>query len=202
MLMNKMETVRRFCLTAGTLLLYLFMNGCTASTVTFSADGDASVALVTAENVNDPGDPLGKAPVTVPVEKIKNKLVKVSADGKVPQYYIAGDFLNASSTTVKAKLQDLSQVSSKGNETKSQANLTHRLLLESYVAITKRDWPLAIKLADGLNKIAPQLAGPYIVKGLAQLQQGNRDDAKASFTQAKALDPEDKNIDDMIRVVQ
>jgi tetratricopeptide (TPR) repeat protein len=186
------------------------MSACATKVITFKAPTTARVDLVGAGKPDDPGKELGKTPLTVDLDKLRGKVVRISQPGKLPVYWViaeaAGDTTEAVVKLVDEPLAGASsnpQVSSgsKG-DSRASVNRVMRLLLQSYQALSGRRFKAARELADQAATIDPELAAPQVIKALSLYQEGNLPEARTTLQKAQALDPEDKNIEELLRVVR
>ena len=90
----------------------------------------------------------------------------------------------------------------KSTENAHRRNVVSRLMLRAYKALTDKDYKSVTDLADEAVKIDPELAGPYLLKGLALIDSGDKENALIALKQAQALDPEDTDIDTLLKAVQ
>ena len=77
-----------------------------------------------------------------------------------------------------------------------------RLLLKSYQALSARNLGLAQELASRASTIDPEIAAPLVIKGIALMQAGDNTAAKAALSNARALDPEDKDIETLLKALR
>ncbi len=183
------------------LLLVVVMNLVLAAcgggkAVTFQSYEPGSViTLVPLENPNGTNVEKLTNPVTLEPGKFLGKAVKVSAAGKAPQFWFAPDDV---SQKLDVKIKNLGVCDS--NEVNK--NLPLRLLLRAYQALSSRDFNLARELCTKAAVLDPSLAAPHIITGLTFFQEGKREDARVAFNKASALDPDDAEISQLLRMVQ
>ena len=60
----------------------------------------------------------------------------------------------------------------------------------------------AVELAEQMIASDPDLAMPWVIKGLIKMDEGNKTDALSFFQRAKALDPGDAEIDKLIASIK
>jgi tetratricopeptide (TPR) repeat protein len=186
----------------------LLSASCAHKSVTFKTAKDkATVIAVPFDKVGTEGPVLGETPLTVSLDAIQGKVLRMEQPGRAPLHWV---ILNAAGDTNEVAL-DFSQVQKEGNEcqdtretgvAKAQANRVVRMLLRAYQALSENQSKIALELADQAITYEPTLAGPYIVKGLAQLQQGDKKEARGSFTRALALDPEDRDLATLLKAIE
>lgn len=135
-------------------------------------------------------------------------MLRVSKSGKTLQHWV---FPKDSGGSIELQLADdleekISAADASINATPQKAsealdiNLVPRLLLQSYQALTDKDYALARSLAEQASTLSAQIAAPQILIGLSWLQEGNKPNAKTAFSKAKGLDPSDKNLDQLISI--
>lgn len=189
--------------------------GCASKTIAFSANEKATLSLVSFEDAGGQGTVVGDLPQTVEVDDMDGKMAKVWGKGVVPQYWVLREVLgnetkvvlrlektkNADDDEAEKKPQNGEPEKNAGDKTVS-SNLPYRLLMRAYTALANRQWKVARELAAEMNKIEGKIAAPHVITGIAYLQEGTKTDARAAFERAKAIDPEDKEIDKLMKLVQ
>ncbi len=202
--------------------------GCATKKISLATTEKATVSLVNPMRLDEVGEVLGEAPVTIATNQVGGRIIRVSAPGKVTQYIMISDLLGIE-TKATLSLQNIpkekepaqqqppqpqqqpqpqplpepkKESSEAGKGGPKNLNLTHRLLLRAYQALSRQDYAMAQDLANKLSAVSPELAAPLIVKGLALMQEGRKDEARSVLTAAKALDPEDKDIDQLIEITR
>jgi hypothetical protein len=204
---------RTFSLVFGIFVLL----SCANKTVTFAVRGNGKVSIVSPDNLDKVGQFLGDTPLTVEVSKLQGKIVKISQNGKIPAYWIMPDI---SGQNLKATLalqdepkspppQALAEkpdgkpdLASKQSDPKATINRLMRLILKSYKALASRNLSLAKDLADRASSIDPELAAPLVIKGIALMQSGDSTGARAALSNAQALDPEDRDIETLLKAIR
>lgn len=187
------------------ILCLLLSPSCAHKSISFKTEKDkATVKAVPFDKLGTEGQVLGETPLTVSLDKVQGQVLRMEQPGRAPLHWV---ILNAAGDTNEVAL-DFGQVQREGGECrdtgetgvpKAQANRVMRMLLRAYQALSDKQSKIALELADQAITFEPTLAGPYIVKGLAQLQQGDKSAAKGSFTRARALDPEDRDLDTLLK---
>jgi tetratricopeptide (TPR) repeat protein len=189
--------------------LALLPVGCATRSMTFKADSQADVTLVTFNDLNAAGDILGKTPVTVDMAKISGKVVRISAAGKQSVYWLVTDAVGTQNEA-SIKLRDdpiAAKLGASSSESGSQTSLIDpkirtnrllRLIMKAYKELSGQRYQVAGELADQATKIDPEIAAPLVIKGIALLKQGDTTGAKAALEKAKSLDPEDQDIAKLI----
>jgi hypothetical protein len=185
------------------ILVGLLTSSCATKSITFRADSAARVSLVTFDDLNDESAVLGPTPVTIAMKDLTGKVVKIAEPGKQSLYWVvsesAGDQVEARVKLIDApapaKLGGGVDARAPDGDTKFRENRVLRLVMKAYKALSGKRFALASEMADQATKIDPEIAAPFVIKGIAQLQLGDRAGATASFAKAKALDPEDSDID-------
>ena len=189
-----------FCLFA-----FFVTSACgTTSTVRFETKAKATLSVVEWGQLDRQGKELGETPQDVEIDEIKDKVLKIEAPGKTPQYWV---FTEKGGEEFEAKLTltDIGESSGTGSgkgggvggggASTFDINETHRLLMKSYQSLASGDLTAATAFAKKLNEIEPRLAAPHIIIGLAAIQKGEKDTARLSFDKAKTLDPKDGDIE-------
>ena len=194
-----------------------FLLSCATKTVTFAVRGNGKVSLVSPDNLDKVGQFLGDTPLTVEVSKLQGKIVKISQNGKIPAYWIIPDISgqNLKATlalqdepkspppqAVAEKTDGKAELASKQSDPKATINRLMRLILKSYKALASRNFSLAKDLADRASSIDPELAAPLVIKGIALMQSGDSTGAKAALSNAQALDPEDRDIETLLKAIR
>lgn len=199
---------RCFVITVPSVLFALGVGSCaTTKTITVSASDKATVTAVPLASPDDKGDLLGETPVTVNLNQLDGKVVRLNAPGKLPLYWVVTD-VAGDSTEAKFNLQENPLYRDKAGKSdapidrKTAMNRILRLLMQSYKALSAKDYALSKDLAKKAIDIDPELAAPLIIRGMALLKEGKVDEARAALSQAKALDPEDANIDQLLKVTK
>src|SRR5262249_22605371 len=154
------------------------------------------------------GQKIGDTPVSVDLGKVNGKVLRVTQDKKIPEYWIVSCDTRRDRLEAKLRLHDAPTIEGpaiaqeKKEEKKdtsdkkecekvpaapslSAINRSHRQLLRAYEALISEDAALARDLADQLAKDSPELAAPFIIIGLSYLQEGDRDQARRAFTKAE-----------------
>lgn len=200
-------------------------------TVSFQTDGKGSVAVVDWENLGAEGERIGDTPVSVELSKVNGKVLRISQEKKLPQYWVVACDERRTRLTAKLRLPDApaptdcaAQIAAAKKEVEAQPqqqapqqaqaapavpsvpvaalNKTHRLLLKAYEALISDDLPLARDLAQQLATQVPELASPFIIIGLTHLRAGDQENARLSFTKAASLDPEDDATKELMQMTQ
>lgn len=188
-------------------LVFLVTLSCnTTNTVKFDTKTKATISVVKWNELDRQGKELGETPREVELDEIKDQIVKITAPGKTPQFWV---FSEPTGQKFEAQLvlTDVSAAASEGGGGAGSVsgfdiNETHRLLMKSYQSLASGDLAAATDLAKKLNEIEPRLAAPLIIIGLASLQNGNKEEARLAFDKARSLDPRDGEIDKLIQAAQ
>lgn len=190
--------------------ILLFPNlACATKVVNFRTTGPAKVSLLDSGKLDAPTDPIGDTPLTVEVDKIRGKVVKITQPGALPIYWVMADVAGDTTDANLAFIPDPSTAATASNSTgdnhvdaKATTNRVVRLLLKAYQALAGKRFDTARELAAQAAIISPEVAGPHVIEGLALFQEGKSAEAKTALLKAQALDPEDKGIDELLEVVQ
>ena len=189
--------------TSAILLLFLFLtaSSCVNKKLTIESSEKLTVSTVNSNALGGPGKALGTTPVTIALDTVQNEIIKIEGEGKLPQYIFITDLVGEETTANIDLLNDGQVAADDQDKEVATANLTHRLLLQAYQALTKDDYTTAKKLATKITEIQPRIAAPLIIQGIAFMQEGNMREARASLQEAKALDPEDNDIDQLLKIL-
>lgn len=184
--------------------------GCVSSPTEVFIDGE-SPAKVTRLALGDwqgTGEILGSTPITLPLDQVEGRLLRIQSSGKVPLYWLV---TKEGADRIEAKIKLLEDTSGVGptnakggishTESKSSANRLLRVLLRAYKSLAEGNLKKAQEAADQAIVIDAELAAPYIVKGIVLLKEGDRSGAKQVLTKAQTLDPDDKDIDSLLRSI-
>lgn len=172
------------------------LTGCGGGrTITFQSTEPGSVITVVPVDNPEGSSAPGTNPFTTTSDKMAGKAIRISAIGKASQYWFPPD---DSARRIDVKIRQLSacQTSEKNN------NRPVRLIMKAYQALSAKDLRLAKELASKAAELEPALAAPFIITGLSFYQEGRRDQARVAFNKARALDPEDAEISELLRLVQ
>lgn len=165
--------------------------------VTFTSEEPGTAKLLTLANLQAPGQELGNLPVSVPRDKLTGRAVQLAAKGRSPQYWI----VNAdpdSRLQFKVKFLPPLPTSDGGG---ANHNRPFRVLMKAYQSLSSNDWKMAREYAAKLVELDPALAAPYIIVGIAALEQGKADEARTALNKARVLDPEDSEIAELLKRV-
>lgn len=183
------------------------LGGCTTPSVTLSSDQPAEVASLTFPVGGPPKrESLGKTPLTLEKAKVEGLMLEIKGTDTKP-FVLYVPRTDSADNEIKVELekavtpQDPSQPATKSTESDPTQviNRIMRVIFKSTQALYENDNASAIELADQAIAMNPNIAGPQIIKGLAELNSGRTQEAKASLAKAKALDPENTDIDEIVR---
>ncbi len=150
--------------------------------------------VLSPSKLDEGGTLLGEAPVTVELDQIVGKVVRIEQPGKQSVYWIVTD---AAGDQTEVSVSMFDDPGSSGGSN----NRVARLLMKSYQALSGKLYGPARELADQAATIDPELAAPHVIKGLSFYQEGNSAEARSAFMKAQALDPEDKDIDALLKMI-
>jgi hypothetical protein len=176
--------------------------GCSGANVTISTDEPVNAVLQPLGNFDAEVTSLGTLPVTLPASELTGKMVRVEAgDGRLYYWMFLPNGGGPMDIKFKAKKTPISVSAPAPDLKESSADLTNRMMrmtLEAYDALGRQEPEVALKLAQELAAQQPNLAAPRIIEGWANLQQGDREGARAALTVARALDPQDDKVVGML----
>ena len=196
------------CRVVGVAFLVFPNLACVTRVVNFRTTGPGQVSVLESGKLDAPADPLGNTPLTVEVDKLAGKVVKITQPGAAPVYWVVSDLVAERTDANIAFVADGSasnnsdQDGAAGINSKATANRVVRLLLKSYQSLASKRFNEAKELAKQAAAIDPQVAGPHVIEGLVYFQEGKTPEARTALLKAKVLDPEDKDIDELLEVIQ
>lgn len=155
----------------------------------------SKVALVSLDSLNTTGKVLSN-PAKLDLKQINGNAIRVDADGKSPLFLV---FQPPAKNRVSLTIKELAACTL-ANE--ANRNKPVRLIMKAYQALSEENWNLAKQLAAKASELDATLAAPYIIQGLANYRSGHRTEAKTAFNTAKALDPDDLDIIELLRMVK
>lgn len=197
----------------GTVLL----TACTQTLVKFKSKDPVRLRLLDAHgHVSD--EVLGITPLTLTADKIEGKAVQAQAPRKRPQYWYFLP-LKAHETDIaldleidpyedKDREQQLDRERDRDRdrelaqakvETAVQRNRFVRVLMAAYQALSRDESEEALRLANEAASLQADLAGPEIIRGLALVKLKKFGPARLAFRRAKVLDPQDPNIEVLLK---
>jgi tetratricopeptide (TPR) repeat protein len=184
--------------------------GCATKVLVFKTTTPAKVDLLSPGKLDDPGKELGKTPLTIDLDKLRGKVVRISQEGKLPVYWVVAEAAGDTTEAVVKLVDDQAGAtagspqagSGAKSDGRASTNRVMRLLLQSYQALSGRRFKAARDFADQAATIDPELAAPQIIRGLSLYQEGNLAEARTTLQKAQALDPEDKNIEELLKAVR
>jgi hypothetical protein len=202
-----MSTSFKFSIQVFLLVGFFSIAGCmsSGSRITLKTTPPGRVSLVSWDKLDQPGEPLGMSPITIPREKVKNQLLRVEAAGRAPLVIahvepgVGDEVLNLPlpKSSVNAPIKDtgggVSWI------TLEESNRLNRRLLAISKSLNDRDFLGAKALADEAAAAFPYLAAPLVLGGMASWHAGKLDEARQLLKKAEALDPEDASITSMLK---
>lgn len=194
------------------LLYSMAIGGCASPRVIFKAKDEegrkSQLFLTTIEDSNTIEKELGKPPVTLDSQELNNKSIKVVFDDGSEKLLYFTPTISDETTILFSKVNKDTKSSLVANGNSSDKfdaesrNQIHRLLLKAYQALSEGNAQVATDLAKQVAQIDSQIAAPHILIGLSHLRTGNKTLAKSAFEKAKALDPLDSEIANLIELSQ
>ena len=193
------------------IIIFLFIGilsewGCITKTISFKSAQKAQVSLVSPNDLEGEGTLVGDTPVSLDLEKVNGNIIRISQKGKHPVYWVVTDAV-AETTEANINLFDafspgiIPSGTIPSTENRFRVNRVFRLLMRSYQALSGKRFSEARALADQATTIDPEIAAPLVIKALAFYQEGLSSEARAALAKAQALDPEDKDIETLMKTV-
>ncbi|MBC7533281.1 MAG: hypothetical protein H7318_17050 [Oligoflexus sp.] len=146
------------------------------------------------------GDVLGETPIAIDIGKLKKQYIRVWGEGVQSQYWIVKPMTEGKNElTIKVERKEEHDDGEAQAKIQEQ-NRAYRMLLRAYKALTAKDWESTREISKQMSQTQPDAAAPHLLTGLSFLAEGNANKARASFLKAKNLDPEDRDIDELIRL--
>lgn len=177
----------------------LLLCGCATSSIRFTGEKEAKLTVLGGDLKDVIGLRDRPLPQDIVQSELASRFVRIDVPSESPRYFY---FMPSDAKDAEIKIL-------KGNGTNDGftpqtevSNQTMRLFMSAYQALAQRRWQVARELAGKLVEMQPQLAAPHIVQGIALTQEGQKQEAQAAFTKAKALDPEDAAIDQLLQSIK
>jgi hypothetical protein len=189
---------------------FISATACTGGSVTFESGPGTAASLVTWDRLDKDGTSLGPMPVTVANQDLAGKVVKLTAKGKDPVFWVLEEStaeamkVHLELPTTQCSVQD-NVAAKKDGPLKLVPDVDNRLMrltLRAYKALWSQDLELTRRLASELHDLRPELAVSSLLTGLASLAGGERQQARTALTAAKTLDPEDPDIDELLKMAE
>lgn len=174
--------------------------GCSTPTLTLVSNEKVNISLVDFDDQAGEGDVIGETPIAIEVAKLKKQYIRVWGDGVQSQYWIVKP-LTEGKNELTLRVERKEEKDDGDAQAKIQEqNKAYRMLMRAYKALTAKDWESTREISKQLTQAQPDAAAPHLLTGLSYLAEGNQAKARASFLKAKNLDPEDRDIDELIRL--
>jgi predicted Zn-dependent protease len=180
------------------LALATALAGCSSppSRVTFTSTEPGTAKLLPLNNLSAPGQDLGNFPVSLPKDRLVGKAVQLSAKGRSPQFWIVQ---SEPDSRLQFNVKFLPPVAGQDNV---NHNRSYRVLMKAYQALSSNDFKMAKEYSQKLVELDPAISAPYILIGIAALEEGKNEEARAALNKAKVLDPEDTEILELLKRVR
>jgi tetratricopeptide (TPR) repeat protein len=174
--------------------------GCASKTLTLISNEKANVSLVDYDDQAGEGDLIGETPVAIEVGKLKRQYIRVWGEEIHPQFWVVRPLEDAK-TEITLRLDRKDDAGADDATVRLQEmNRSFRMLMRAYKALTAKDLETAREISKQINQLQPDIAAPHIITGLSFLAEGNKSKARASFLKAKNLDPEDRDLEELLRL--
>ncbi len=173
---------------------------CATPSLTLVSNEKVNISLVNYDDQGGEGDLIGETPVAIELGKLKKQYVRVWGEGVQSQYWIVKP-LTDGKNEITLRVERREEPDDSDAQAKIQElNRSNRMLMRAYKALTAKDWESAREVAKQLSQVSPDASAPHVLTGLSYLAEGVPAKARASFLKAKNLDPEDRDIDELIRL--
>jgi len=174
--------------------------GCATQTLTLVSNEKANISLVDYDDQTGEGDLVGETPVAIEVGKLKRQYIRVWGEGLHPQFWVVKP-LDDAKTEITLRL-DRKEDSGESDAAArlQELNRSFRMLMRAYKALTSKDLETSREISKQINQLQPDVAAPHIITGLSFLAEGNKSKARAAFLKAKNMDPEDRDIEELLRL--
>lgn len=192
--------MKKFRILALILGLINLSFACATKTLTLVSNEKANVSLVDYDDQAGEGDLLGETPVSIELDKLKRQYLRIWGEGLYSQYWVV-KALEDSKTEITLRMdrkEETGQADAAGKI--AEMNRSFRMLMRAYKALTSKDLESAREISKQINQLQPDIAAPHIITGLSYLAESNKSKARAAFQKAKNLDPEDRDIEELLRL--
>jgi hypothetical protein len=177
-------------------------SACATKTLTLVSNEKANVSLVDYDDQSGEGDLVGETPVAIEVDKLKKQYIRVWGEDVHPQFWVVKPLEDAK-TEITLRLDRKDDSADNDAAARIQdLNRSFRMLMRAYKALTAKDLETSREISKQINQLQPDVAAPHIITGLSFLAEGNKPKARAAFLKAKNLDPEDRDIEELLRLSQ
>jgi hypothetical protein len=166
------------------------------SRATFKSKDTVTVRAVDWSDLSGSGQLLGQTPLDVDLDKLKGKVLVLTAPNRQTQYWVV-PYTTGQKLEANVKLEAKDQGSAAGV---FPVKAYSRLIMKAFEALQSKDYNLAADLATKMAALAPDDPSSSIITGLAALQKGNKSKARAEFEKAKSLDPENSEINQLLQL--
>ncbi len=192
-----MQTIRSIL---GMIASLSLITACASPSLTLVSNEKVNVSLVNYDDQVGEGDLVGETPVTIDLGTLKKRYVRIWGEGIQSQYWIVKPMTDGKNE-ITVRVERREEPDDNDAQAKIQElNRNNRALMRAYKALTAKDWDTAREIAKQLSQMSPDASAPHLLQGLSFLAEGQAGKARASFLKAKNLDPEDRDIDELIRL--
>jgi tetratricopeptide (TPR) repeat protein len=190
--------MRPLFLAVPAIALAIALTACSSppSRVTFTSTEPGNAKLLPLNNLSAPGQELGSFPVSIPKDKLAGKAVQLSAKGRSPQFWVVQ---SERDSRLQLNVKFLPPVVGQDNV---NHNRSYRVLMKAYQALSSNDFKMVKEYSMKLVELDPAISAPYILIGIAALEQGKNDEARTALNKAQVLDPEDTEIAELLKRVR
>lgn len=177
-----------------------FLGACATPSLTLVSNEKVNISLVSYDDQGGEGDLIGETPIAIELPKLKKQYVRVWGEGVQSQYWIVKP-LTDGKNEITLRVERREEPDDSDEQAKIlELNRSNRMLMRAYKALTAKDWESAREVSKQLSQASPDASAPHILTGLSYLAEGVPAKARASFLKAKNLDPDDRDIDELIRL--
>lgn len=177
-----------------------FLGACATPSLTLVSNEKVNISLVNYDDQGGEGDLIGETPIAIELPKLKKQYVRVWGEGVQSQYWIVKP-LTDGKNEITLRVERREEPDDSDEQARIQElNRSNRMLMRAYKALTAKDWESAREVSKQLSQVSPDASAPHVLTGLSYLAEGVPAKARASFLKAKNLDPDDRDIDELIKL--
>jgi len=201
---------RTLKISCGLIVIVVTLSNCFSKSIRFETDGAADVYKITGEKVaGQQGKYLGKTPITVKAEELLDSQLRFrnTADPSLPdQYWYFPELMSKDTkvilgweTGTGAVTANVNQQGKPGEVGSVEMNVFVRTLLRAYGEVAREKYREGLALAEKAVALNPSVAGPHLVVAIAKKGLGDVQGARDALVTAKGLDPQDADVEKMLK---